>query len=363
MSYAAETGTLGFHATSPYVRRVNVADVPLGAVVPALKAFKDAQSKLPVADVSAAEFYLWQHAVGEVRATALPNAPLSPADSELLATYAERLASDLAPRMFYYLVLICLRESRHAHRSADELAKMLAKEDEADLSGAAETLISFWARGNSEDGAMARLFSAPPPVTLGVFSRWLIWMFENGKYSNGYGGPKWAEVARCLNRFVQGETSAEIMLDTAYTLCHNNGPIFNKHMLFAMYTPKLTELLDVQRAGMIPHYIAEGRVSVPGFHRIAALRGWNVSAMYVDWYRVEALGAVQKYLPYKQAQVAKYGLPPGVKGEEVEEVKESKPAKKPDLFAELEKAAVPDGPKFSVKGLHTEVPIVKRGDA
>jgi len=64
-------------------------------------------------------------------------------------------------------------------------------------------------------------------------------------------------VADCLANFVNGNYSAEMMMDVGWTLCHNNGPIFNKQIFYNMYSHDLVRLLDVQRAGMIPALVEE----------------------------------------------------------------------------------------------------------
>ena len=58
----------------------------------------------------------------------------------------------------------------------------------------------------------------------------------------------------CLVRFVSGEFSAEMMLDTVWTLAHNGGPIFNKGQFYAC-TANALRILDVQRSGQIPEAV------------------------------------------------------------------------------------------------------------
>jgi len=102
-------------------------------------------------------------------------------------------------------------------------------------------------------------------------------------------------------------TSAELMLDTGYTLAHNNGPIFNKQVLYHPHdTTELKKILDVQRAGMIPQMVHSGAskfVSLAHrkFHEKAlALLGEEFGGP-VNWFTVENLGAVQSYTAEKAA--------------------------------------------------------------
>ena len=112
---------------------------------------------------------------------------------------------------------------------------------------------------------------------------------------------------------VVGETSIEIMNDTAWTLAHNNGPMFNKGMLYNTYTSTIYKILDVQRAGMIPQLIAEGTLGShadsavsQAFEAVKAVFPESVTG-YVDWFKVEALGSLHQYPTEKNLQTAKYG--------------------------------------------------------
>ena len=144
------------------------------------------------------------------------------------------------------------------------------------------------------------------------------WMFYNSKWSKGYGGKAWGRVADCLVKFVAGEFTAEMMLDTNWALAHNNGPIFNKGIFYQYHTPMLKKILDIQRSGQIPEAIIEdnGHVSEYVTPEIFDHASWLKTRFpasigdYVDWYKVEHLGAVQSYTSDKIEQSKKYGLSP-----------------------------------------------------
>ncbi len=77
----------------------------------------------------------------------------------------------------------------------------------------------------------------------------------NWGHHPSYGGPKWGEVADCLRSYVTGQTSAEALLDTAFTLAHNNGPVFNKGYIYKHHTNRLIQILDIQAKGQIPQWV------------------------------------------------------------------------------------------------------------
>ena len=45
---------------------------------------------------------------------------------------------------------------------------------------------------------------------------------------NGFGGPRWANIAKTLRHFVTGEYSPIMFIDTCWGLQHNGGSYFNK---------------------------------------------------------------------------------------------------------------------------------------
>jgi hypothetical protein len=114
---------------------------------------------------------------------------------------------------------------------------------------------------------------------------------------------------------VWGRISAEMFLDTGFTLCHNGGPIFNKGMLYHHANKaELERILDVQRAGQIPQLVASKGtkfVTAPLSayqSKMRELLGGEFDG-YVDWFLVESLGSLGKYPTEKAQQAAKHGKP------------------------------------------------------
>ena len=264
-------------------------------------------------ELDALRFYLANHAVSLVRQQFEPYEPLGD-KLEVLEAYHHTLAN-LAPRMFYYLLLICTRESRHV-RDAENSPKIKKLRDQY-----GDVILDFHSslRGESSMSAARKLQHYPPHAPIDQYARFLRDVFYSGKFSKGYGGPAWGRVADVLCDYVTGHISAEMMLDNAFTLCHNNGPIFNKGMLFNNYTSEIYRILDVQRSGQIPQLIDSGGAVWIANPDLSAL--WSMCKRhfgskvegYVDWFKVEELGALQSYGKEKEAQVEKYGPPPNHK--------------------------------------------------
>lgn len=260
-------------------------------------------------EVDALVFYLLNHAMSVIRQKVHVYEPLGK-----YMPLVERYHVDLAvraSRMFCYLLLICTRESRHDKSQPDS---PWATESEITYG---PKIMDFHTsiKGLGSTDAYSKYLAHTPETTIGEYSNFLVDVFRKGKYTKGYGGEAWAKIACVLRDYVHGKLSAEMMLDTAFTLAHNNGPIFNKGMLFENYTSDIYTILDVQRSGQVPQLIAS-KVLPPTKNAQVQLL-WNkcVETLgdafkgYVDWFMVEELGSVNKYPSNKQKQVELYGYP------------------------------------------------------
>ena len=201
-------------------------------------------------------FYLQQHAMGLAERALDNDEPMGEFTPFITAYHTDIPRKTL--RMFYYLLLICTRETRHANGGPQKTAlynkypniQYFHREDISDSSGASY---------------VTAMLAAMPDVSLGEYTQFLVDAF-GCSYSSGYGGKAWAAVATPLNEFVKGNISAEILMDTAFTLEHNNGQIFNKGMLYHNGNDLATrKILDVQRSGQIPQLIAENKYDLGSF--------------------------------------------------------------------------------------------------
>jgi hypothetical protein len=94
-----------------------------------------------------------------------------------------------------------------------------------------------------------------------------------------------------------------MMVDTVWTLSHNNGPIFNKGQFYCHYNAALlVRILDVQRSGQVPEAIlydpAIKSFLVPELTDIMKAAHAEFAGKIgpcLDWLRVEALGSKMKY--------------------------------------------------------------------
>lgn len=263
-------------------------------------------------EIDALMFYLMNHAVSVLRSQVSEYDTLTSAQLELVTLYHKELAV-LSARMFNYLLLICTRESRHVKEDYNTSLWDKMKSEY----GLVVKNFHKKIKGCSSTGAASVFREDPPDMLLGDYTKFLVDIFYQGSYSSGFGGKAWGAVADVLHRYVSGELSAELMMDTAFTLCHNNGPIFNKGMLFDHYSDTIKMILDVQRSGQIPQLLAEPYVEKYA-KNIGLVRAREVcmpfilptlETPYVDWFKVQQLGALGNYSSQQQIQVNKHGHP------------------------------------------------------
>lgn len=291
-------------------------------------------------EIEALKFYLLNHAVAIVRQRVDMNQPLGKY-LPILEMYNDQL-SPASVRMLYYILIICVRETRHLKNSSVMKPKI------ATLYGSAAS--SFIASvPDDSSAAMQRFQNHPPACTIGQLVGAMKEAFYKGSWAGGYGGKAWGDVNSCLLDFVAGKFSAEMMMDIAFTLCHNGGPIFNKGMLYTSYHPQtLLKILDVQRAGMIPQLVGNKELGVQFqtpeindlYKKLSGIIGDEFTG-YVDWKAVKSLGAKGTYTAELSQQIATHGV---VDSKELAQIK-----------AEGHK---PSGKMFEVMA-NLQVPIIK----
>lgn len=338
MPASAPANTLAHHLARPLTSRVPFSHLQCSDVAEAVQEYMmsshAASGNHPHPETDALLFYLSNHGMGLLRQEYDLFEPLREKDLHFVLNYYA-MVSQLAIRAAHYLLIICIREARHGHSSATVDSKMTA------MFG--DEVVAFLRSGKSEDGIFQRFVKQPPATTFGQFTEALEWFFDHNPFSANYGGKAWGNVARCLRKFVSGEFSAEMMLDTNWTLAHNGGPIFNKGHLYKMYDlTKLGAILDVQRSGQIPELIREAHPLVKTFltskiihmQEFIEQRWPGKIGPYCDFFKAEILGAITPMGLYQSQQVSKYGP-----SEYMSEAQKKADADKKALAAAAKKAA------------------------
>lgn len=299
--------TLSHHLARVFTAKRDMSKVPCSAVASAVTKYVAADkhsSTMPEAE--ALWFYGMNHGMALLMAEYSPLEPMLPDDLMYVESYYDHMSAK-SVRAFYYLLLICLREARHN--------KSLTKDKAAMTKQFGASCAEFFYMNGGEQAIHQKFLSTPPPCSIGTFVQCIRWQFYNSSWNGGYGGPAWGKVTDCLVRFVTGEFTAEMMMDTIWTLAHNNGPIFNKGHLYGHYTANLVRILDIQRSGQVIEAVLHGdEVAQYAPPELKQVLSWvdgrfpGKIGQFVDWYVVEALGSVHKYPADKQKQIAKHGM-------------------------------------------------------
>lgn len=71
-------------------------------------------------------------------------------------------------------------------------------------------------------------------------------IFDRPYWRGGYGGDKWAVIAKCLLDFLKGELSHSVFADQVFDLRHNGGCLFDKHAMIDE-SPGLERLLEEKK--------------------------------------------------------------------------------------------------------------------
>lgn len=252
MGITSPVNTLRFALARPLSVTRRTWDAPLGEVLARVQDFREEETAV-APEIAALEFYLLNHVVGLVRQRKDLDASLGGLEY-VVNTYYRNVART-AVRMFSYLLLICNSEARHAVNHPSNFWQAMKETFSPDVAKYHEGLQEF--DSNSDRAVVANyLLGYYPKIRVGAFIASLCWVFEQATWGSSFGGKKWAAVTRLLRRLVAGKLTPEQMIDQAFNLTHNTGPIFDKGMgLFDKSKSRLLEILDIQAAGQIPQLV------------------------------------------------------------------------------------------------------------
>ncbi len=315
MSFIAPRETLAFQLNArPATTHRDLSEIPAPQVAKVVRAYLKGKPGLVKPEVEAVTFYLLNHALSELRSQRGLDAPLG--EHAWIPERYHTFMNDASVRMAHYILLICVRETRHLENYIT-MASTLHSQFGVEFA----TWMQKHASYESPNDALSHYYHYCPVMPYGKFVQALRFVFDNGNFCGGYGGPKWGRIAGCLHDLVTGLTTPELMMDTAWTLAHNGGPIFNKGMLYTGFGEVLLRILDLQRAGEIPasvlHDDSVKHFCTPEMLILSAKLkkelGGPFASPFVDWFAVETLGSVSKYPHEKQFQQKHHGESPLMK--------------------------------------------------
>lgn len=151
----------------------------------------------------------------------------------------------VARQLTYYVWHIINREMRHGKKSQAQKAWSVPNKIPDYARQAVEAVNA------AGSNYMQVVSSHAGSMPLGDYVDALEQHYRHGGWGGGFGGPAWADIALEFKRFVDGETSCMVACDRHWTLCHNNGPIFNKPVHFTTYDAKLIQVLNAQHSSSV----------------------------------------------------------------------------------------------------------------
>lgn len=292
-------GTLARLMTSPYRRRQRIVVTASDLAQVILKVTKKGDFASP--DSEAVRFYALHQLVAILGVKFTPSEKLPSEFADILMAYEKELENQNS-RMSWYTFLITTREFRHLGSSSSHFA------GHTDVYSG--EFVEFFPHiaDSSSDATINEWVKKLPPDDLEHYCRCLVHGFTKGAWGHGFGGKPWGMIARTLAEYIGGNTSAEMFIDTAYTLAHNNGPMFNKGMLYGMYNSTyFKKILDVQRGGQICEGLLSGEVQkmCPTLVGGDVLTEWTKKVRntfggigdHIDWADVQKKGALGDHMP------------------------------------------------------------------
>lgn len=239
-------------------------------------------------DTEALRFYALNQIIGAMQTRFTTNEALPVWGQTVVDLYCKELVKQ-HNRMFWYTFLVITREWRHTKN----LATVSAVKSTPYTDGL-KALHPIINDSNSENYLNGWLKNVPA-MSLVDYCTCLTHSFNTGSYGGGYGGKPWGNIAQTLLNYVEGKISAEVFIDTAYTLAHNNGPMFNKGMMYSNYSHDFKTILDVQRSGQVCESLLNSEFSKGSATAdiLALLKECKTElgiGDYVCWHKVETLG-------------------------------------------------------------------------
>ena len=255
--YDLSEDSLACYLSSPVWNRYALRDVPAKVLSDEITAFRKKYPAAVAPETDALKFYLAQHAVWMLKKKYNDIQPLTPAAQNLAKNCAE-IMGVVPMRVLSYLTLICVEEARYISWN-----NQTSNFDQV-LGGNYGSIFLDYAHNNFKSKSSRKNFEdllsfGEEDMTLGQFLRGMTGVFNFGKWQGGFGGKAWGEIARTTHDALVGRASLIEMADHAFSLCHNNGSMFNKSKLYSMYSNEIYTILDVQASGQIPQWLEAGK--------------------------------------------------------------------------------------------------------
>lgn len=216
---------------------------------------------------TAVNFYLLNHAISLVNQSFPPEQELPP-EYQAIYSFYHKEGGAIGVRMFHDILYMLTTMTSYTHPEPHHFEWI-----EEDFGSATREFIesivntqgktnTWWTGAYSSNEPMlkkAKMESGSITLAQGIGA--LTYILDVRQRELSYAG-LWRDVGKMMLQFIHGVKSLESTIDNSFTFCHCNGSFFEKGYLFQAVGNTLFEVLDVQRAGLIPQFVNEGKHSL-----------------------------------------------------------------------------------------------------
>ncbi len=249
--YDLPSKTLYTYLNNPVLDKFSFAHVSCSELAKEIDAYEKKGKSMPTPEEQALMFYMMNHGFHLIQAKYTAFETL-PDDVAALVEEHMKITNDIAKRLFFYIILISIEEAHFMHEQAPHFHVYMEQTYGADFA----EYVKSNCGSRSDLKSFRKLSLAAGPFLRGVRS-----VFDFGKWQGGFGGKPWGNIVGLASSVAFGRESFEMMTDYAFSLCHNNGSMFNKGKLYSHYTQFIYEILDIQASGQIPNWINENKTN------------------------------------------------------------------------------------------------------
>lgn len=260
--YAISEATIRAHKSRPLLTGRDISSTPAERAYEGILAYNKSHSKISIGE-TAVKFYMLNHAVSLLNQSFTPDAELPKAHHELYNTYHKE-AGAIGARMFHDILYMLTVMASFTHPDAyhfEWIETDFGPKTRAFAEAVAgnKTSNTWWTpEFSTNKEVLSKAIAESDGVTLAQAVGALTYIVDVRQRELSY-GPLWRDVGKMLLQFIHGIKSLESTIDTSFTYCHCNGSFFEKGHFFQAVGNSLFEVLDVQRAGLIPQFVNEGK--------------------------------------------------------------------------------------------------------
>lgn len=251
--YDLPAKTLNFYLENPLFKKNAFDLAPANQLAKEINTFIKNNKGMVSPEEDALTFYLLNHGFHLIKNKYGPLEKLPPEVEKVVEMHFHK-TQKVAMRLFSYIVLVSLEEAVF-EQNKPSLKPFLEN------SYGPEFLTFFQNIKSRSSGFETAKSFENLSTPIGKFLNGVYSIFHFGGWSGGFGGVPWAQIIGLARDVALGRESFETMADFAFTLCHNNGSMFNKGKLYNMYSHFIYEILDIQASGQIPQWINENQNS------------------------------------------------------------------------------------------------------